>query len=85
MLCSYALLEGLGLVRAGSGVARPPQLYPHTPAHTPALTHPITPSPSTGAAEAVISESRAMQQVRNPFVVTLHYAFQDASFADTDA
>ena len=24
MLCSYALLEGLGLVRAGSGVARPP-------------------------------------------------------------
>lgn len=32
-----------------------------------------------GAADRVISESVSMQQIRHPFVVTLHYAFQDKS------
>ena len=32
-----------------------------------------------GIAENVISESESLQQIRHPFVVTLHYAFQDYS------
>ena len=32
-----------------------------------------------GIADRVISESVSLQQIRHPFVVTLHYAFQDKS------
>ena len=32
-----------------------------------------------GVAENVISESESLQQIRHPFVVALHYAFQDHS------
>ena len=32
-----------------------------------------------GIADRVISESISLQQIRHPFVVTLHYAFQDKS------
>ena len=58
---------GAWLVGAGSG-----QLYALKLLEKSGMTR-------HGSADSVISENASLQQIRHPFVVTLHYAFQDES------